>query len=338
MGVIENITPHILGGLDLKKHLLVALLAAITPFAAAQVDTTRVVVSINGEEIKGAEYYRRMEYLPSVGKQMGRSFVEFPPGFLTLEQLITERLVFQLAKQKGVLPTDMEIDAELKIRQEQNPDLLKQWAGAGRTPEELKEVLRFELAQFKLQTFGITITNQEIEKHYRENPTEFTIPKQAKLRVIAVQTDGEKQTVEAALKGGRKFEEVAKQYSVDVTKADGGNYGTVPIGFLATPVRDAINATKIGQVTEWITSNGQEGGPTHIKFFVEDILPERKVELDEKLRREIRRKLLLNAGQVKNDVQKEMREMRTKAKIDIKQKEFAEAYQRFIEAYLKQGG
>ena len=75
----------------------------------SQVDPARVVAVINGEEIKGAEYYRRMEYLPGAGKMLGDRFAEFPPGFMAIEQIITERLVYQLAKQKHCLPTDAEI-------------------------------------------------------------------------------------------------------------------------------------------------------------------------------------------------------------------------------------
>lgn len=317
-----------------------ALANAQTPPAptnpSGQIDTNRVVVVVNGEEVKANEYYRRMEFLPGVGKTMGRTFNEFPPGFLTIEQLITEHLVFQLAKDKGVLPTDLEIDAELKARQADSPQLLQNWLAAGRTLDEFKYQIKYDLAQFKIQTFGVTITNQQIDKHYADNPSTFSLPKRAKLRVIVVQSEDDQKKVDADLAAKKPFADVAKQYSADVSKIQGGEYGTVPYAFLNTPVRDAVNATKIGQTTIWITTKEDEK-PTYLKFLLEDILPEEKIPLTDQLRRNIRRKLMLDAGSVKNNIQKEMMDVRTRAKIDIKQAEFADAYRKFIEAYLKQG-
>lgn len=320
----------------MTKFLAAALAATLATVSFAQVDPARIVATVNGEEIKGGEYYRRMEYLPGVAKPMGRSYAEFPPGFLTIEQLITERLVFQLAKEKGALPTDLEVDAELKTRQEDNPKYLEQWTANGRTLDELKYQIRYELTQFKIQTFGVTITNQEIDNHYKSAIAQYTMPKQAKLRVIVVQSEGDRDTVDAALKSGKAFPEVAKQYSKDVSRLQGGEYGTVPYGYLNTQVKTAVEAVKIGQTTGWLTST-KDNQTTYLKFLLEDVVPESKLPLDAKLRRNIRRTLMLNVGQNKNNIQKEMVSIRQKAKIDIKDAAFADAYRKFIDAYLKQG-
>jgi foldase protein PrsA len=311
-----------------------ALFAASLSFA--QVDPNRLVATVNGEEIRGGEYYSRMEFLPGVGKPSGRSFSEFPPGFLTLEQLITERLVLQLARQKGVLPTDLEVDAELNARQEDAPDFLATWTASGRTLDDLKDQIRYELAQFKIQTFGVTITNQEVDNHYKNNAAEFTLPKRAKLRVIVVQSEADRDTVDAALKSGKAFSAVATEFSKDVSKANGGEYGTVPFAFLNTSVRTAVEAIKIGGTTAWVTTQ-TDGQPTYLKFLLEDIVAEQKTPLTDRLRRDIRRRLMIDRGGVKNDIQKEMMAMRQKAKVDIKQQVFADAYRKFIEAYLRQG-
>lgn len=321
----------------MTKFFAAALAATLATLSFGQVDSARVVATVNGEEIKGGEYYRRMEFLPGVAKQMGRTFAEFPPGFLTIEQLITERLVFQLAKEKGALPTDLEVDAELKARQEDNPQYLEQWTSTGRSLEELKYQVRYELTQFKIQTFGVTITNQEVDAHYKSAIAQYTLPESAKLRVIVVQSEADRDTVDASLKSGKAFAEVAKQYSKDVSRAQGGEYGTVPYGYLNSEVRTAVKAVKIGQTTQWLSTK-TDGTSTYLKFLLEDVVPAKTMPLDAKLRRNIRRTLMMNIGKNKNDIQKEMVAIRQKAKIDIKQAEFAEAYRKFIEAYLKQGG
>lgn len=122
----------------LNKAIFAGLLLALTGAALAQVDPARVVATVNGVAIKGDEYYHRMEFLPGVGKNMGDGFAEFPPGFLTLEQLITEKLVFQLAKEKGVMPTQADIDAELQYRMSKDKTLQVDWLASGQTFADLQ--------------------------------------------------------------------------------------------------------------------------------------------------------------------------------------------------------
>ena len=304
----------------------------------AQVDPNRVVAVVNGEEIKGQEYYRRMEYLSGIGRRAGNQFLEFPPGFFTVEQLITERLIFQLAQSKGIVIPDAEVDSEVALRNTESPDLLKDWIASGKTPQELAYQVRYELAQFKIATFGITITDQEVENEYKTNPASYTIPRQYKLHVIVVRDPAEKTASDADLAAGKTFEQVAAAHSVDVSKVRNGDYGQVPADGLSPRVKAALALTKIGQVTDWIDLGETDETRASLKFRLDDILPEEKMALDGKLRRAIRKKLMSLRGSVKNDIQKEMTALRLKSKIDIKQPEFADAYKRFIDPAGKSGG
>lgn len=306
-------------------------MAALAGSLVAQVDQARLVATVNGEEIRGGEYYRRMEFLPNVGRQMGNSFATFPPGFLTIEQLITERLVVQLAKEKGIFPTEPEVQAEIRARLEDNPKVIEEWLSTGQSREEFEALARFQLAQFKLQTFGVTITDQEVDAHYKDNQGMFTIPKRVKLRVIAVNTPEAKSAVDADLAAGKAFADVAAARSIDITKSSNGEFGTVPITELSQEVRKVVEEAKIGKTTKWIQT-----GDVSAIFLLEGVLPAEVVPLDSKLRRRIRRDMMTQRGVIKNDLRKEMSTYRSKAKIDIKQKEFADAYARFIDAYLKE--
>ena len=60
---------------------------------------------------------------------MSNGVAEFPPGFLTIERLITERLILQLATTKGVSPTAPEIENELKLRLQDDPKMLESISG-----------------------------------------------------------------------------------------------------------------------------------------------------------------------------------------------------------------
>jgi foldase protein PrsA len=320
----------------LNRFCLAAIACGLFKLSNAQTDPTAVVLTVNGDTIKAAEYFRRMEYLPNVSKNVGNVSLVYPPGFLTLEALITERLIFQLAKQKGVMPLDAEIQAELNSMLTEKPTLLNEAALAGQTRADIEHQIKYQLTQFKIATFGINLTDVEVDKFYKDNPTIFTIPKRAKLSVIAVSDEATKGKVDADLAAGKPFAEVAKTFSEDVTKNIGGDFGTVPIAGLPEPIRNAINATKIGQTSGWVMM-GKEG-TTQAKFFLHDMVPEEKTPLDAKVRKQIRRQLMIQRGQVKNDVGKELSELRAKANIVIANKAFAEMYKKYYDEYLKQNG
>lgn len=321
----------------MRKLIAGLAFAATASIGWSQIDPDRVVVVINGEEIKGAEYYRRMEYLPGTGQMLGDRFAEFPPGFMTIEQLITERLVYQLAKQKHCLPTDDEIQAELNRAKQENPKFEDNWLASGRLIDDLLNQLKFELTQFKLATLGITITDQEVDDHYQKYPSEFTVPKRLKLRVIVVESDEQKDAVDKALAAGTSFADAASHYSVDISKVDGGSYGIVPENGVQEPAKTALANVQVGKTTAWVPATS--GGVTrYLKFLKEDVYPEKLLPLDDKLREETRRRLMLDKAKHSgvNDVAKEMAEMRKSAQIDIKQKDFADAYAKFIKGFLQQ--
>lgn len=314
-----------------KTAVLLALNVATVCFA--QVDPNRTVATVNGEAIKGAEYYRRMEYLDGVGKMYGQNFVSFPPGFLTLEQLITEKLVLQLAKEKGVLPTDAEVEADLKAMTDADPSVLEAWTSAGRTRAELLEQTRYNLAQFKLLTRGITITDAEVDKFYNDNPSLFTVGKQVELKIVVVNTDEGQRAVEADLAAGKPFEEVVKAHSIDVSKQWGGDFGTRLWDELSEAARNALANVKAGDNSPWVVN-----GPTRVKFHLAKVIAPYKKPLDANLRRTIRREQLMAKGRVANNLQKEMLELRRRSTVDIADKAFAESYKKFVNSLVGSGG
>ena len=207
----------------MKTLATAALALGFMCSAFAQLDPNKTVATVNGEAIKGAEYYRRMEFLPGVSKDMGTGLLEAPPGFLTILQLIGEKLILQLARERNVYPNDAEVKGEIQYRLVDDPNLIKDWIATGQSQTDLESEIRYELARFKLQTAGVNITDQEVEKFYAENPSLFTSPRKYKLWVIAVRDQAAADGVEADLKGGKKFSEVAREKSIDMTKSIGGD-------------------------------------------------------------------------------------------------------------------
>lgn len=307
---------------------LIGLTSLWTATGLGQVDPARIVATVNGEEVKGSEYYRYMEYM-DLNEPYGRfrnMIFSLPTGYLALDQIITNKLLAQLAKSKNVFPVNAEIDAEFQAFQTENAEGYKDWKEKGRTDFEMKERLKNDLVTFKLQTQGITVTDQEIDAFYKDNIIQFTIPKLYKLRVIVATDEPTKSKIDAALATGKAFADVARELSDDITKVSGGEYGQIAIENLPKELQDAIRVTKIGASTQWVVFQ-----KNNVKFYVEDVTPEKVKPLDAKLRKSIRRSRMMDIGKNKNDLLKLLSDFRKTAKVEIRAKEFAEIYRKLME-------
>jgi len=285
----------------------------VSALASAQSDPTKPIATVNGETIGGMEYFRRMEFLPGFGKMVGARFIESWPGYLALQQLINERLMLQIAKEKNVYPKDADVTAELDLRLKNTPTLLESLAKVGITRADLERQVRVDLAEFNITTMGVNVTDQEIEQHYKDNPTRFTVPKRYKLRLIAVSED-KKAQVDSALAGGKPFADVARDMSSDPSALQGGALGEIPATAFAEVVTKLLDATKIGSTTEWI-----KGTSGWFKFLLEDVKASEKIPLDANTKAQLRRSLMLDRGRVRNNLDKMMSDARKKANISVNQ-------------------
>ncbi|MCC6685522.1 MAG: peptidyl-prolyl cis-trans isomerase [Fimbriimonadaceae bacterium] len=295
------------------RTLVITVCLAVSALASAQSDPTKPIATVNGETIGGMEYFRRMEFLPGFGKMVGARFIESWPGYLALQQLINERLMLQIAKEKNVYPKDADVTAELDLRLKNTPTLLESLAKVGITRADLERQVRVDLAEFNITTMGVNVTDQEIEQHYKDNPTRFTVPKRYKLRLIAVSED-KKAQVDSALAGGKPFADVARDMSSDPSALQGGALGEIPATAFAEVVTKLLDATKIGSTTEWI-----KGTSGWFKFLLEDVKASEKIPLDANTKAQLRRSLMLDRGRVRNNLDKMMSDARKKANISVNQ-------------------
>jgi parvulin-like peptidyl-prolyl isomerase len=322
--------------------LFIFLMATVVPTASAQnpVDPNAVVAVIDGNEIKGGEYFHRMERLPGVGTLVGQNFIQLQPGVLTLQQLISEHLLLQLAEQRGVSPKDSEVDQAYRDALTENPNLEKTWTAGGLSLDELRYQFKLDLAKFKIVTQGVNITDQEVQNQYDTNHSDYTVPRLVKLRFIVADGEAGKTAIDADLAAGKAFGQVAHDRSIDVSRVRDGDYGNVPFNSLAQPIKDALAKVKVGGVTDWVSvATRKDGtGVAIMKFLYEDVTPEKLLPLDDILKNRIRKDMMVKRGSVKNNIAVLMAEARHKAKIDIKDPVFATAFSNLLKQESSDGG
>ncbi len=304
---------------------MIAAALILAAVGQAQVDPNKVVATVNGESISASEYYHHMEFMQGVTMNVGGQNVESTPGFFAIAQLIGQHLTYQLAKDKGVLPTKQEIDDELQLRLARDPKYIEEMSDNGVNQADLLESIKYDLTKFKLQTTGITVTDQEVKQFYAKNPAEFTTGKMVKCRIIAVRSEADEAAVDADLQAGKDFSAVAKEKSVDVTKSLGGDLGTVFITYFPQNVQAALNAIKIGNTTSWLDVNGAK-----VKYQLADVVPPKLQPLDKFAMIGTRRQLMIQKGMSQDELAKEINDLRTKSKVTIAQKQFADLWQQLV--------
>lgn len=199
-----------------------------------------VVVSVNGAIIDKNSFYHRLE--GAAGAQV-------------LRQMVGEQLQLDFAKQQGVAPTDADVDAKY-AEANADPIVAKALKSSGKSPDEIKRAIRIQLAKSNVVTKGITVTDAEVQKYYdanidkRNSGASYYTPEKTTIQVIVTTTQAEASKAQDDLRKGIPFGTVAKTYSRDKSKANGGILPTIQRGrsnvSRLAAMENAIFAMKIG--------------------------------------------------------------------------------------------
>jgi len=101
------------------------------------------------------------------------------------------------------------------------------------------------------QQIATEITPATIQAAYQDYVKNFQPQDEIHARHILVKTKAEADAIEAQLKGGAKFEDLAKAKSTDTgSAANGGDLGFFGHGQMVKPFEDAAFALKVGEVSQ----------------------------------------------------------------------------------------
>jgi len=206
----------------------------------------------------------------------------------TLEEMLNSIWIQGQAEEMGVSVTPKEVLAELAKLKKQAFKTEKQYQ------EFLKEA-RFTkadvLERVKVQMLTTQIQEQvteeapqpskgEIETYYEAaKATQFTTPESRDIRVVKNKDKGKVEAAKAALEKDdsvKSWEKVAKQYSTDTTKSNGGLQSGVSEEALGEPLGAEVFAAEQGELEGPLTE-----GKTYVAFEVMKITPEKVQSLDE---------------------------------------------------------
>lgn len=185
-----------------------------------------------------------------------------------LQSLILSELLYQEAKKKGLKIGDEVIDKKIE-------ELATKYGGAdkfgdvlknnGYTLQEYREVLRrnalVELVNEKGYGEPPVVTDSDAKKYYEENKDRFVEPAKVKVSHILIKinpSSSRKEFEELQKKGemilakakekGSDFAALAREFSDDSSKEQGGDLGFVHKGRLEPEFEDAAFSMDVGEI------------------------------------------------------------------------------------------
>ena len=256
----------------IKKLLISAAAVAVAAAAhAAPVVLDRTAAVVNNDIILESELNAATKQVLTNASRQKVALDPIAARKATMEHLITNTLVLQLAKERGVDLTDMQLDQALQetaAKNQTTPEKILNDVAPGASPAAQRESFRNEFMVNEFRRSGvrsrIVISDAEINSLAKQLKDRGSIEPRYHLGLIVIplaanpteaqynQAQAQAAEVKKELKAGTSFASVAARFSADASAANGGDLGyipetRVPMAFLPAVVK-AKSGDLIGPV------------------------------------------------------------------------------------------
>jgi peptidyl-prolyl cis-trans isomerase C len=199
--------------------LAVSALVFVNAWPAQAED--KVIIVINGHEIRTSEVEIAAE---DIALQLGDLPAKLRYPFL-VEYLVERHLLAQAAVKEGIAET-----------------------------EEYKQRLAFYQAKALRDAYFNTsikpsVTDEDVKTAYEKEASKVKVSERVRARHILVQTEKDAKDVLGRLNKGEKFEDIAKQVSLDGSKDYGGDLGYFSSEEMVPEFSKAAFSLKIGEIS-----------------------------------------------------------------------------------------
>lgn len=279
------------------KKMIVAVTATASILALAACNNSsesEVIVETKAGNITQDEFYQELK---------DRA------GEIVLQQMVENKVLEEKYK-----VSKEEVDKELQKLKDQYGDqfesLLQQ--SGYKDEDQLKDDIKANLLRQKAQTDGVKVTDDEVKDYYDRLKT------QVKASHILVDDEKTAQEVADKLKGGAKFEDLAKEYSKDPSGANGGDLGYFGPGEMVPEFENAAYSLEVGQVSDIVKT---EFGYHIIKVTDKKANEDESIKSFDEMKDDLKNQLLQKKGNA-NAVS----ELLDKAEVNVKDKDFKDLF------------
>jgi len=252
--------------------ILLLMLSAVTAFSEEKEPMVEKLAVVNGVVITRVDFDRKLHQVKQNMLRRGQQISDDRLAEIktdVLETMITEELLFQESKEKGITVEPEAIASDLKQIKKgfaTDADFKKLIAESGLTEAELQsDIERGQVINKLIDTqIGalVVIPDQEIRTFYDTHPESFQKSEQVRASHILIKIDSKDepsvkdekkaklQMIQKRLKGGEDFAVLAKEFSECPSNIKGGDLGYFGRGNMVKPFEDAAFALKTGEVSD----------------------------------------------------------------------------------------
>ena len=242
-------------------------------------------------------------------------------AFQSLQDLITQQILLQMAEDAGLRPDEAAVDAEIKFRERLNPNFISNLRSRGYTQSQIEREVAVDLARERLLTRGIDVSMDEVETMILEQPEQFMDPATIDMYYILVTTPEGKRNVDAALGSAQPFRTVAANLSEAPNAVrTRGAFPERRVDRLSSAVREIADATPVTGITDWLLIE-QSGAQTWAKFLIEGRTDAAPIDMTDDRKEYVRRQIALERGRLANDLTAQVGERLKDAKVEISKDE-----------------
>jgi len=179
-------------------------------------------------------------------------------GAEMLNTLIDNKIIELEAKKEDITVSDDAIKAEYDELLESygGEDALQETLDAnGLTKDSVQDNIRMYLLTKNVIANSIDISDEELKQYFEENKADYGQQEQVAASHIFLEDEETAKEVEAKLKAGEDFAELAKTYSIDTdTSEDGGDLGYISRGQMDEQFEEAAFALGKDEVSGVVQS------------------------------------------------------------------------------------
>ena len=246
----------------------------VPPFAHAQEDLDRVVASVDGEPItvQDLKTFAAVNHMQLADPDD----VQAPATRAVLKEVISADLLRNEVKKYKDRVEERQIDDYIANFEQSNglsdQQLRAQLQAQGHTYQQFRDNARLELQKMmmiqKEVRAKVNVSPEEIKAYYDTHPQEFASGKETfKIAqiLVAVPPNATPAEIDAArakaegirkqLLSGADFGQLARQYSDDDSKNQGGELGDFSRGDMLDPIQNAVDGMKVGDISELVRTD-----------------------------------------------------------------------------------
>lgn len=236
---------------------------------------TAILARVNGEAITQKELHRVLtDMLMLSGPQLSyhdyiANNLDYTANYEELEhealrQLIHRRLILQGADRQQLSISQQELDGSIIDLRSHFVDLgsFGAWMqDRGFDDRSLIDTLRDDMLVkhfMALLVENISLTEQEVVDYHAFDVADLTIGEEVRLRIIIVGSRALAEDILMSLRNGKNFSLLARQYSLGMRAALGGDTGWFNIETLEPSLRKIVDMLRPGEASHPLQKNADE--------------------------------------------------------------------------------